>query len=334
MLGDQAEAPEGILVDLALGPERVTGHVPDGIERVLTNGVVSVKERELRVVSRAPGVLQRAPHPQGLDFAVGEGVEAAVFFPVKAGAVEAAGLVGVVVDEAGGGDELAPVAEQVVGAEGEGQFLKVAVADGAVPLLRIVAAHVHAEFAEGLGGAEVGAPVAEVAGFGLHPRREHLRGRLCDKIDGPADGLAAVEGGGGPPDHLNRFKGRHVDLDQGIVVEVAGGADRDAVFQVQKQALVADRLPDRHRVLLVAEVYHVHPAHLVEQLVQRHGLGVGDDLLGEHADGHGRLRAGLLLPVCRHHHLVELAGCRVQLDEQGGDFHRHFAGGIAEVGDY
>src|SRR5699024_763911 len=107
---------------------------------------------------------------------------------IKALAVEAACLVGFIVYQAGRSHQLTSVAKGIVCAEGQGQFIEIAVLDYPVSLGGIITGGINPQFTYRVRYTEIGSSVAPVAAFGLQFGRKELRRRLRNKVDCPAYG--------------------------------------------------------------------------------------------------------------------------------------------------
>src|SRR5947209_15370628 len=118
------------------------------------------------------------------------------------------------------------------------------------------------------------------------------------------------------------------------MIEVAHGADRDTVFQIQVEIAVSQWLANGHAVLLVAQVHHEYARHLVEQLVKPGGLGSFDGGPGKHSYSNRCIAAFDEFPFAgRDDHLISYCGFGLQQNQFSASSYSYISGGIANRAD-
>src|SRR5690554_1110675 len=152
--------------------------------------------------------------------------------------------------------------------------MKIAVLAVTIMSIGVISRGVDPAFAMGVPGFKIHSFVAQVVSLDTKFSETKFGGNVGDKIDRATDGFTAIDGGGRTFDYFNGSECGHVHFNQGIVVINSCWAERDPIFQVEKEAFHSQRLAYAHAVLFVAQVDHVNAVDFVDDLFKTGRFGL------------------------------------------------------------
>ena len=222
-----------VVIDLPVGGKgigKIIGYVVRGI---LPYRVIAVSGGKLCFAEIFPLMGNGGVNAQGSGIAVVERVLRGVILLRKMGAVEAtAAHLAVVIDVSGAVAPAGMVAYFIISAERKGGFMKISLVYGAIVTVGIIAAEQQSQFAGGSTCLYIHAFVAAVGALHAEHAAAGGRWRLCDHVYRAADGFRAVGGRSGALDDFHLACSSGIHFQQCIVVEYAGSANGDAVFEI------------------------------------------------------------------------------------------------------
>ena len=132
-----------------------------------------------------------------------------------------------------------------------------------------------------------------LAGFEVEVQLRLQRGGPGKDVDDAAHGVAAVERRARSLEYLDAAGLGHVDFVQRVVIEEAGGAGGDPVFEVEVQRLGGQGLADGGHVAFAVGHVHIDAGQLVHDLRRMGRSRFLDVLRARGIDRGGRLRLAL-----------------------------------------
>ena len=100
--------------------------------------------------------------------------------------------------------------------------------------------------------------IAHVVTHGIYLILRCCRWFFGNEIDSTTDSATSVNGRVGSAGEFNFFQSGMIDFNQRIMVKNTGGANGNPIFKIQEHTFVTDGLPNRHRMLFVAQIDHHH----------------------------------------------------------------------------